>query len=55
MCVAGRDETKLFCTSYATPSDSVLTAATALTYAWVNVDFMLDASLVEFSVPEPSS
>ncbi len=27
---------------------------TALTHAWVNVDFMLDACLVGFLVPEPS-
>ncbi|KAH9063969.1 cytochrome b5-like heme/steroid binding domain-containing protein [Lactarius vividus] len=39
MRVAGRDGTKLF----------------ALTHAWVNVDFMLDACLVGFLVPEPSS
>ncbi|KAF8150022.1 cytochrome b5-like heme/steroid binding domain-containing protein [Crassisporium funariophilum] len=37
--VAGRDGTKLFAT----------------THAWVNVDFMLDACLVGFLVPEPSS
>ncbi|PFH47944.1 hypothetical protein AMATHDRAFT_66474 [Amanita thiersii Skay4041] len=37
MRVAGRDGTKLF----------------ALTHAWVNVDFMLDACLVGFLVPEP--
>jgi cytochrome b involved in lipid metabolism len=55
MRVAGRDGTKLFCTSYATPGYSVLTAAIALTHAWVNVDFMLDACLVGFLVPEPSS
>ncbi|KAH9177377.1 cytochrome b5 [Lactarius sanguifluus] len=39
MRVAGRDGTKLF----------------ALTHAWVNVNFMLDACLVGFLVPEPSS
>jgi len=39
MRVAGRDGTKLF----------------ALTHAWVNVDFMLDACLVGFLVSEPSS
>lgn len=39
MRVAGRDGTKLF----------------GLTHAWVNVDFMLDACLVGFLVPEPSS
>ncbi|CAA7269632.1 unnamed protein product [Cyclocybe aegerita] len=39
MRVAGRDGTKLF----------------ASTHGWVNVDFMLDASLVGFLVPEPSS
>ncbi|KAA1477165.1 cytochrome b5 [Dentipellis sp. KUC8613] len=37
MRVAGRDGTKLF----------------ALTHAWVNVDFMLDACLVGFLVSEP--
>jgi cytochrome b involved in lipid metabolism len=55
MRVAGRDGTKLFCTSYATPGYSVLTVSIALTHAWVNVDFMLDACLVGFLVPEPSS
>ncbi|GLB40276.1 putative cytochrome b5 family protein [Lyophyllum shimeji] len=39
MRVAGRDGTKLF----------------ASTHAWVNADFMLDACLVGFLVPEPSS
>jgi len=39
MRVAGRDGTKLF----------------SLTHAWVNVDFMLDACMVGFLVPEPSS
>ncbi|EIM91528.1 cytochrome b5 [Stereum hirsutum FP-91666 SS1] len=39
MRVAGRDGTKLF----------------ALTHAWVNVDFMMDACLVGFLVSEPSS
>ncbi|KAI9509835.1 cytochrome b5 [Russula earlei] len=39
MRVAGRDGTKLF----------------SLTHAWVNVDLMLDACLVGFLVPEPSS
>ncbi|KAF5372757.1 hypothetical protein D9615_010109 [Tricholomella constricta] len=38
MRVAGRDGTKLF----------------ASTHAWVNADFMLDACLVGFLVPEPS-
>jgi len=38
MRVAGRDGSKLF----------------ALTHAWVNVDFMLDACFVGFLVPEPS-
>lgn len=55
MRVAGRDGTKLFCTSYATPAYSVLTVVIALTHAWVNVDFMLDACLVGFLVSEPSS
>ncbi|KAG7089347.1 hypothetical protein E1B28_011037 [Marasmius oreades] len=39
MRVAGRDGTKLF----------------LLTHSWVNVDFMLDGSMVGFLVPEPSS
>ncbi|KAK0204955.1 cytochrome b5 [Desarmillaria ectypa] len=39
MRVAGRDGTKLF----------------GLTHAWVNVDFMLDACMVGFLVPEPTS
>lgn len=39
MRVAGRDGTKLFAT----------------THGWVNADFMLDACLVGFLVPEPSS
>jgi len=39
MRVAGRDGTKLF----------------ALTHAWVNADFMLDACLVGFYVSEPAS
>jgi len=39
MRVAGRDGTKLF----------------AATHAWVNVDFMLDACMVGFLVPEPST
>jgi len=39
MRVAGRDGTKLF----------------ALTHAWVNAEFMLDACMVGFLVPEPSS
>ncbi|KAG0700390.1 cytochrome b5-like heme/steroid binding domain-containing protein [Suillus ampliporus] len=39
MRVAGRDGTKLF----------------SLTHAWVNADFMLDACMVGFLVPEPSS
>ncbi|TFK23630.1 cytoplasmic protein [Coprinopsis marcescibilis] len=38
MRVAGRDGTKLFAT----------------THGWVNADFMLDACLVGFLVPEPS-
>jgi len=38
MRAAGRDGTKLFAT----------------THGWVNVDFMLDACLVGFLVPEPS-
>ncbi|KAK2460306.1 hypothetical protein APHAL10511_007695 [Amanita phalloides] len=37
MRVAGRDGSRLF----------------ALTHAWVNVDFMLDACLVGFLIPEP--
>jgi len=39
MRVAGRDGTKLF----------------TLTHSWVNVEFMLDACLVGFLIPEPSS
>jgi len=39
MRVAGRDGTKLF----------------ALTHAWVNAEFMLDACMVGFLVSEPSS
>ncbi|KAI0067332.1 cytochrome b5 [Artomyces pyxidatus] len=39
MRVAGRDGTSLF----------------ARTHGWVNVDFMMDACLVGFLVPEPSS
>ncbi|KAF9488989.1 cytochrome b5 [Pleurotus eryngii] len=39
MRVAGRDGTKLF----------------ASTHAWVNADFMLDACLVGFLIPEPST
>ena len=30
-------------------------AFTATTHGWVNVDFMLDACLVGFLVPEPST
>ncbi|EPT01683.1 hypothetical protein FOMPIDRAFT_1023161 [Fomitopsis schrenkii] len=37
MRVAGRDGSKLF----------------ALTHAWVNLDYMLDACLIGFLVPEP--
>jgi hypothetical protein len=29
-------------------------AFSASTHAWVNVDFMLDACLVGFMIPEPS-
>ncbi|KAJ7104015.1 cytochrome b5 [Mycena belliarum] len=39
MRVAGRDGTELF----------------AATHAWVNADFMLDACLVGFLIPEPTS
>ncbi|KAG7451325.1 cytochrome b5 [Guyanagaster necrorhizus] len=39
MRVAGRDGTKLF----------------GLTHAWVNVDFMLDACMIGFLIPEPTS
>jgi cytochrome b involved in lipid metabolism len=59
MRVAGRDGTKLFGKYH-----SLLQVfrclfppplpQTALTHAWVNVDFMLDACLVGFLVPEPS-
>ena len=57
MRVAGRDGTKLFCTCHyhATPTTFDADGRTALTHAWVNVDFMLDACLVGFLVPEPSS
>jgi cytochrome b involved in lipid metabolism len=56
MRVAGRDGTKLFCMChgfYSRTFDS--NTRSALTHAWVNVDFMLDACLVGFLVPEPST
>lgn len=51
--VAGRDGTKLFCMSatFSLPH-IVLIFPTALTHAWVNVDYMLDECLVGFLVPE---
>ena len=55
MRAAGRDGTKLFGLSYQPPlvkNGSHVFIAT--THGWVNVDFMLDACLVGFLVPEPS-
>jgi cytochrome b involved in lipid metabolism len=62
MRVAGRDGTKLFgrlfliiCVEYqADVSGFCPCCHLALTHAWVNVDFMLDACLVGFLVSEPS-
>ena len=54
MRVAGRDGSKLF-GKYARKFmlySGVLTACIALTHAWVNLDYMLDACLVGFLVPE---
>lgn len=59
MRAAGRDGTKLFglymfkkkSTQKRNRSHISLTATT---HGWVNVDFMLDACLVGFLVPEPS-
>lgn len=54
MRVAGRDGTKLFGTSSPVFVLRGLTLCdVASTHAWVNVDFMLDACLVGFLVPEP--
>jgi cytochrome b involved in lipid metabolism len=57
MRVAGRDGTKLFCECFPSPRMSCMTEPDelALTHAWVNADFMLDACLVGFLVPEPNS
>ena len=55
MRVAGRDGTKLFCEFLFFRIDYMTENALALTHAWVNADFMLDACLVGFLVPEPSS
>ena len=57
MRAAGRDGTKLFGLYYfinppLKNRSHVLMIAT--THGWVNVDFMLDACLVGFLVPEPS-
>lgn len=57
MRVAGRDGTKLFgmspCFWYFRPLDADYQLA--LTHSWVSADMMLDACLVGFLVPEPSS
>ena len=58
MRVAGRDGTKLFSAQHhpilPSPSSALINAA-ASTHSWVNFEFMLDACLVGFLVPEPSS
>ena len=55
MRVAGRDGTKLFGMSSCYSRILYANGRIALTHAWVNVDFMLDACLVGFLVSEPSS
>jgi cytochrome b involved in lipid metabolism len=57
MRVAGRDGTKLFCEylPYLRMGCTIEGDNLALTHAWVNADFMLDACLVGFLVSEPSS
>jgi len=57
MRVAGRDGTKLFCEclSFLRMDYTIELDDLALTHAWVNADFMLDACLVGFLAPEPSS
>lgn len=55
MRVAGRDGTKLFCercTDRISCCRSADRRDAALTHAWVNVDFMLDACLVGLLVSE---
>lgn len=53
MRVAGRDGTKLFCEIRIHSILPIeLRYRPALTHAWVNVDFMLDACLVGFLVSE---
>ena len=55
MRVAGRDGSKLFgeLISLLVPNRIFILIITALTHAWVNLDYMLDACLVGFLVPEP--
>ena len=53
--VAGRDGTKLFGKIHFLCPFHLLLNILALTHAWVNVDFMLDACLVGFLIPEAST
>jgi cytochrome b involved in lipid metabolism len=55
MRVAGRDGSKLFGVCNMPVRHFGAYLHTALTHAWVNVEFMLDACLVGFLVPEPPS
>ena len=54
MRAAGRDGTKLFGLYIVKLKKNRSHFLTATTHGWVNVDFMLDACLVGFLVPEPS-
>ena len=59
MRAAGRDGTKLFglyilLKKKHSKRNRSHISLTATTHGWVNVDFMLDACLVGFLVPEPS-
>ena len=58
MRAAGRDGTKLFglyiLSTRLLKKNNRSHALIATTHGWVNVDFMLDACLVGFLVPEPS-
>ena len=55
MRVAGRDGSKLFgnLIRLLDPDCALILVNTALTHAWVNLDYMLDVCLVGFLVPEP--
>lgn len=55
MRVAGRDGSKLFGELFRlyVAGGVLMLINAALTHAWVNLDYMLDACLIGFLVPEP--